>query len=608
MLEKSVMVFRQLEGRGSLKLLVLFCVLICIAATVYLASRKETVDTRRQASEGGFDFNEYRGFARIGAGRAPDMFPMKEQEEEWDDYKFGWYHTWRLKKGFSYEFSKYAMEAINPTAKIPPNVVFHGMIGSWVFEGGQDPDCTEKVKEKLAEYEDGEVIWVGNELGWGDGRDPHTFAVQYNGWYDCIKSVNPNIKVSPGANPGDPYFFKYQVRHGEEVENTNFIGYLTFAREEYQMIFGTEMPVDAYVIHTYIFHTADDYEAYSRDLEVSVRRFREFMKSIGDQDKPLIVKEMGNLTAIENGDWTTSIEELERSYALFLNLKDGTIGNPLDNNRLVQQWSWFVGENLGFDECWDAVCDWCYTSFMFCKKVPELENWVDTFDCKTNEVTPLGLRYKQLVADIGQTYDDSQPIVNNLSLEEKENSFEVSFNVRDEESQVNNIEISIGTVKGKADIVHWKSIGKRNTYTISEKHKNKFFNVKVIDDGYNWSNVVSEQIQSSCIPECSGKQCGQDNGCGGKCTNCPEEKYCDTDSWQCKSGGQGECVVADIWGAGGEADGEVSGYDMSFMLSNWKCNAGEKCKKADIWGKESKKDGKVDSYDLSKLLGCWKQE
>ncbi|MEK7582233.1 MAG: hypothetical protein AAB488_02810 [Patescibacteria group bacterium] len=41
---------------------------------------------------------------------------------------------------------------------------------------------------------------------------------------------------------------------------------------------------------------------------------------------------------------------------------------------------------------------------------------------------------------------------------------------------------------------------------------------------------------SVCVPDCAGKQCGDDNGCGvgNKCTNCPDDKVCDTAVKVCK--------------------------------------------------------------------------
>jgi hypothetical protein len=149
----------------------------------------------------------------------------------------------------------------------------------------------------------------------------------------------------------------------------------------------------------------------------------------------------------------------------------------------------------------------------------------------------------------------------------------------------------------------------------SEKEEIKLEKIeedKTVKNGFiinvpKYNAVILEIKKEVCIPDCANKTCGDDNSCGGKCTNCPEGKYCDTGSWQCISGGQGECAAADIWGVGGEADGKISGYDLSLMLANWKCRGGTNCVKADIWGKGGNRDGKVNGYDLSKMLSCWKR-
>ena len=36
-----------------------------------------------------------------------------------------------------------------------------------------------------------------------------------------------------------------------------------------------------------------------------------------------------------------------------------------------------------------------------------------------------------------------------------------------------------------------------------------------------------------CTPDCAGKWCGDDDGCGGKCKKCPTNSACNTDSWSC---------------------------------------------------------------------------
>ncbi|MDD3647305.1 MAG: hypothetical protein PHS44_02280 [Candidatus Dojkabacteria bacterium] len=68
------------------------------------------------------------------------------------------------------------------------------------------------------------------------------------------------------------------------------------------------------------------------------------------------------------------------------------------------------------------------------------------------------------------------------------------------------------------------------------------------------------------------------------------------------------CSIADIWSKTGSPDGKIDGYDLSFLLANWKFKEGKNAtsQRADIWGKNATSDGNVNSYDLSKLLSCFK--
>jgi hypothetical protein len=52
----------------------------------------------------------------------------------------------------------------------------------------------------------------------------------------------------------------------------------------------------------------------------------------------------------------------------------------------------------------------------------------------------------------------------------------------------------------------------------------------------------------ACVQDCAGKQCGDANGCGGKCAACPDpSEGCNTATWQCEAcsrncGANGRCV------------------------------------------------------------------
>jgi hypothetical protein len=84
-----------------------------------------------------------------------------------------------------------------------------------------------------------------------------------------------------------------------------------------------------------------------------VTDFREWMKANGQQNKPLIISEMGVLYPsflLAEGDseaerqarGDAAIEAFMRTtFSWLLNTQDAQLGWPADENRLVQRWLWF---------------------------------------------------------------------------------------------------------------------------------------------------------------------------------------------------------------------------------------------------------------------------
>jgi len=149
--------------------------------------------------------------ARFGIGRLTDVFITEQDMSELDDYKFGWFHNWGIDRDL------HTSLGVTLTAELPYSLEFYGLIGGW---GSLACTCSENMRSKLSEFNDGDVIWVGNEIGWDIKRDPYTYAEHYKGWYDCVKLVNPNIKVAPGANPGNPLFLYEPVKWINQVDPT----------------------------------------------------------------------------------------------------------------------------------------------------------------------------------------------------------------------------------------------------------------------------------------------------------------------------------------------------------------------------------------------------
>jgi len=535
-----------------------FVLLIVISVFItYYVIRSEKIYQKEEAA--GVDFNPdiYRGMARFGIGHLLDTFINNEHIKELKDYKFGWYHNWSLRK--NYYITKRTDTAVN----IPKSLDYYGLIGGY---GPNTTNCPESLKNELKNYKDGDVIWLGNEIGWDDKRDPYTYAVQYKSWYDCIKSVNSNIKISPGANPGYP-FMKYGSNSNNWVVKEdpkgrwsasqnkliNFIEYMRYVKADYKEVYSTEMPVDAYVIHIYGMEGWHDVDK----LEDSIRAFRQFMKDNGQQKLPLFIKEMGILPDTES-DLNKNGNTMVAILNMLLNLKDQNIGNPNDNNRLVQRWSWFVGSSSCTKESSFNSCIWGYTSFFHCQKREESDSMYWEFDCSLYRIeTLLGVKYKQYVTSIWGSYDSIPPNKPDITYTINGNNALVSFNSSDN-GRINNYEISVGTSEGKSDVMLWTSTDTKTNYTINNV-VGKYVNVKSIDDGYNSSEVSSKKIENI-------------------------------------SAGNNNYDIAPK----GSPDGKINMLDLTTVLTNWKWKKEPRDNEADV-----NRDGKVDILDVSIIINNW---
>lgn len=80
-----------------------------------------------------------------------------------------------------------------------------------------------------------------------------------------------------------------------------------------------------------------------------------------------------------------------------------------------------------------------------------------------------------------------------------------------------------------------------------------------------------------CVPSCAGQWCGGDDGCGGKCTGCPDNATCNTTTWSCDCLGSwcgGNCCLPlQTCGAGDTCEGQGCTPDC---LGKW-CGADDGC-------------------------------
>jgi len=457
------------------KRLILIITFLFIAVTIGVAIyiRDNNLDIRDKAAEGDFNISEYRGMARFGAGRLTEAFQTEDVLEEYNDYKFGWYHNW-MAKGDYFGDGEFPVE-------IPESLDFYGLIGG--YNPGETV-CPDILKSQIERFTDGDVIWVGNEIGWDDDRDPTTYARQYKSWYDCVKSVNPNIRVAPGANPGHPTFdYSTERITGWQISNDpqgrwnpnkliNYMEYLEYAKSDYIIRYGEEMPIDAYVIHVYPCGGGNCLDV--NFVEDQIRIFRSYMKNTGEERLHLYIKETNVVIGGKYDD--EQRDAIFNLYDLFLNLKDSEIGNPNDNNRLVQRWAWWwMAANPGVDYLYNVQCH-LYECDPFYNSDGTIKN-ASTHDCRTKRIETLLAEYhKQYVNQVWNTYDSQPPnnpdIIYNLSG----NTAIVSYSAEDN-GRINNYEISVGSTSGETDIMLWTSTDMQTSFTINDA-VDKYINVK----------------------------------------------------------------------------------------------------------------------------------
>lgn len=225
-------------------------------------------------------------------------------------------------------------------------------------------------------------LWlVGNEVDREyvqDDLEPAIYARAYHDVYHFIKERDPSAQVAISG--------LVQVTPGR-------IQYLDLVWQAYQDQYQTTMPVDVWNMHIYILpeiqsdgvpslggvavgtdpslailHSnlmADqcqrtDVYCYAEhdDIDIFIehaRRMRQWMKSKGEQNKPLILTEFSTLfiSTYENGDPFLDEFQQQFSPSRVINfmyetfdymdtVTDTSLGYPEDNYRLVQQWMWFA--------------------------------------------------------------------------------------------------------------------------------------------------------------------------------------------------------------------------------------------------------------------------
>lgn len=218
-------------------------------------------------------------------------------------------------------------------------------------------------------------LWlIGNEPDRGpdypggssaqDDTYPAVYAEIYHEVYQFIKQRDPTAQVAVAG--------LVEVTPGR-------LQYLDIVWDTYAALYHEPMPVDVWNMHIYILpevagianvalgtdpvlayglaftHTSGVTNVYTFGdhdnmtvFDSQVRRMRQWMKDHGQQDKPLLLSELGLLydegVTDEFGKNFTAPRAaafLTRTYNYLATTTDTGLGMPSDGNRLVQQWVWF---------------------------------------------------------------------------------------------------------------------------------------------------------------------------------------------------------------------------------------------------------------------------
>ncbi|MBM4429576.1 MAG: hypothetical protein FJ026_04405 [Chloroflexi bacterium] len=215
-------------------------------------------------------------------------------------------------------------------------------------------------------------LWiVGNEpeAKYNQGkRTPDEYASIYHDMYTLIKGLDPSAQVAIGG----------------VVEPTPLrLKWLELVLAEYESLYGQTMPVDVWNIHVQILQevagTPTDPEPWGAEVPVGLEDmvgmlytpqdnadpqifqqlvigFRQWMKTRGFQDKPLIISEYGVLMPsdiladgnVAAGDQMV-VHFMHTTFDFLVNARDTDLGYPEDNGRLVQQWLWYSLNDRPFD-------------------------------------------------------------------------------------------------------------------------------------------------------------------------------------------------------------------------------------------------------------------
>jgi hypothetical protein len=210
---------------------------------------------------------------------------------------------------------------------------------------------------EIARENPGALWLIGNEpdVKWQDNVEPAAYAVLYHRAYQAIKSADPTAQVAIG---------------GVTQPSPLRLRYLDRVIEMYRQEFGGAMPVDVWNIHNFILReergswgvdippgmTETQGVLYEVDDSGNLDLFREqiigfrrWMAERGYQNHPLIVSEYGIPMPEDYGFPPDRVLNfLTGTFDFFLTSSDPALGDPDDDDHLVQRWCWYSLDDVNY--------------------------------------------------------------------------------------------------------------------------------------------------------------------------------------------------------------------------------------------------------------------
>lgn len=245
-------------------------------------------------------------------------------DSPWNPLSLGWYHDWSWRSG----------PAENPATG--EKIEYMPLVGGWGPGSASIPTIRAYVAANPSKFPNGTTWFIGNEIIFDDRRTPAQYAVDFHEFYVALKAMNPTFKVCVGSIISN-ITYDLPTFSGTPIQLAQSIW------DAYQSRYGTRMPADAWSLHPYVWNYPTACEEIAV-LDGYLDAFRNWMKSVGEQNKPLIVHEYGLLGYHEEH---RMVEYMLNSFEKLLSPGHAN-GMPDDGGRRVQRFAWFCLNSFVF--------------------------------------------------------------------------------------------------------------------------------------------------------------------------------------------------------------------------------------------------------------------